>query len=393
MQGESPLSISLLEVLSSFKLGSGITNAVFNYLKHLSNSLAITIFTNSLKPKDKSIVERMGIKVIEASTSPLLYESQLLKFLKRYIKAFDVIEVSAIPRPITLLFIKNIIAKTQAKAKIVLNMTGYGLPVWKNNLLDTLWDNIYPRLFMFREQLNLAFKSVDIITCVSRSIIEEIKKVNHKVDTKKIIYLPNPIDLQIFKPLPKTHLLGYLETLSDSYPTLIFVGLLVRRKAPHLIPLFTKYALKTWPKLHFIVVGRGPLEQKFRYLIRKLGVQKHIILLNEVSTLELVKLYNISNIFFMPSYYEGFCLPVVEAMATGTPVVVREKYALAEHLYFSKAGKGFKNDNLLEIIGAINDVLDNHDEYKLNALRYAQLFDSRKIAILRMTQYEKLISR
>jgi len=271
-------------------------------------------------------------------------------------------------------------------------MTGYGLPVWRNNLLDTLWDNIYPRLSMFREQLDLAFKTSDIVTCVSRSILKEIK-ANHKVDSKKMIYLPNPIDLQIFKPLPKIYLSDDLETLSDSYPILIFVGLLVKRKAPHLIPLFTKHALKIWPKLRFIVVGRGPLEQKFRYLVKKLGIQKHILLFNEVSTWDLVKLYNLSDIFFMPSYYEGFCLPLIEAMATGTPCVVREAYALAEHVYNSKAGASFKQDNIVEMLKATKKVLDNCCEFKLNALRYAQLFDSKRISLLRLTLYENIVKR
>ncbi len=65
-------------------------------------------------------------------------------------------------------------------------------------------------------------------------------------------------------------------------------------------------------------------------LIRQLNLQKDIIFLGYVSGEDLPELYNIAELFVFPSFYEGFGLPVLEAMACGTPVITSNISSLPE---------------------------------------------------------------
>jgi glycosyltransferase involved in cell wall biosynthesis len=74
--------------------------------------------------------------------------------------------------------------------------------------------------------------------------------------------------------------------------------------------------------LHLYVVGLAPHEHKqFKKLAKDLGIDGLLILLPRVSDLELKNLYRQALLFVFPSLYEGFGIPLIEAMATGTPVL------------------------------------------------------------------------
>ncbi|MDO6827551.1 glycosyltransferase family 1 protein [Poseidonibacter sp. 1_MG-2023] len=58
--------------------------------------------------------------------------------------------------------------------------------------------------------------------------------------------------------------------------------------------------------------------------------KENIIYLGFISDIELAKVYNLATCFLFPSFYEGFGLPVLEAMACGTPVVCSNRSSLPE---------------------------------------------------------------
>lgn len=65
-------------------------------------------------------------------------------------------------------------------------------------------------------------------------------------------------------------------------------------------------------------------------LVRELGISNHIKELGRLSDEDMVKAYNTAEVLVMPSLYEGFGLPALEAMACGTPVVVSNAASLPE---------------------------------------------------------------
>ncbi len=73
-----------------------------------------------------------------------------------------------------------------------------------------------------------------------------------------------------------------------------------------------------------------PENKEFRKFIEKYGSDPLVARVGFVPDEDLVKIYNLATIYCQPSFYEGFGLPVLEAMASGTPVVGAKTQALVE---------------------------------------------------------------
>lgn len=65
-------------------------------------------------------------------------------------------------------------------------------------------------------------------------------------------------------------------------------------------------------------------------LVRRLGIENRVVFTGEIPDSELESLYRHADLFVFPSLYEGFGLPVLEAMASGTPVITSNVSSLPE---------------------------------------------------------------
>lgn len=82
------------------------------------------------------------------------------------------------------------------------------------------------------------------------------------------------------------------------------------------------------PELYVIVTGA--LTEYEQYFFRKLGVSKNILSKEEITDPQLVTLYKKAMCLVYPSLYEGFGLPVIEAMANGCPVIASNCTSIPE---------------------------------------------------------------
>ncbi len=75
---------------------------------------------------------------------------------------------------------------------------------------------------------------------------------------------------------------------------------------------------------------QNPLATPVRKMVRELGLEKQVQLLDFVPETDLPTLYKNALFFIYPSFYEGFGLPVLEAICMGTPVLVSDTSSLRE---------------------------------------------------------------
>jgi glycosyltransferase involved in cell wall biosynthesis len=97
-----------------------------------------------------------------------------------------------------------------------------------------------------------------------------------------------------------------------------FVGRLVEQKAPHVLIEAFAATLKVTPQARLALVGAGPLEQPMRQLAERLGAADKIIWLGERDARGVLAGFDL---FALSSRKEGLPYVVLEAMATGLPVV------------------------------------------------------------------------
>jgi len=99
-------------------------------------------------------------------------------------------------------------------------------------------------------------------------------------------------------------------------------------------------------------LGEGQVEKA----VEKLGDGKRVFRLSKLSVNKLVTLYREAEMFVFPSLYEGFGLPVLEAMMAGTPVVTTRKGSIPEIaddfvVYADPPDASFMADKMKEVLG------------------------------------------
>jgi len=108
----------------------------------------------------------------------------------------------------------------------------------------------------------------------------------------------------------------------------------------------------------------APLITDAEKLVKDLGLQDKIKLLDFVPQENLPALYKNASVFVYPSLYEGFGLPVLEAMNCGTPVVASNVSSMPEVVHLSPFGKGGseggfeKNNNYAALLFNPKDTKD-----------------------------------
>ena len=113
---------------------------------------------------------------------------------------------------------------------------------------------------------------------------------------------------------------------------ILFVGTIEPRKnLPTLIRAYKGLIDNYKSVADLAIVGKqGWLYDDVYRLVEQLGLQDRVHFVGRVPGVDLLYLYNASRMLVLPSYYEGFGLPPLEAMACGVPVVVSDTSVMPE---------------------------------------------------------------
>jgi len=167
-----------------------------------------------------------------------------------------------------------------------------------------------------------------------------------------------------------------------------------RKNFNRLVVAFKKLKDKTSLPHSMVIAGKkGWAYDGVREQVNKLGMEKDIIFLDYVEDDDLVLLYNAASLFIMPSLYEGFGLPVLEAMACGTPVVASNVSSVPEVM--KDAGilvDPYDTDSICD--GMFRVLTDDklREELREKSLKRAMFFSWKKTARSVLSEYETLMA-
>ncbi len=147
---------------------------------------------------------------------------------------------------------------------------------------------------------------------------------------------------------------------------LLFVGLLEPRKnLPALLHAFASLPPQQ-PQAKLVIVGRqGWMYQQTLQLVESLGLTERVHFTGYVDQADLPRVYNLAEMAVYPSTYEGFGLPVLEAMACGTPVITTDVSSMPE--ITTDAGVLFPTGDIPALAQAIESLLSDPVERKHRA--------------------------
>lgn len=206
-----------------------------------------------------------------------------------------------------------------------------------------------------------ALRNADAIITDSESSKKDIIKYAG-IDSAKInvVYLAAGSEFKVLNSEEKIKDVRLKYELPNKF--ILYVGDATWNKnLPRLIEAVSKI------NVSLVMVGKALVDKKIDMQnpwnkdlvkVQKLaGKNQKIFCLGFVSSENLVALYNTATLFVMPSIYEGFGLPILEAMSCGCPVVASKGGSLAEVV--GEAGKYVDHYNVDSIASGINEVFNS----------------------------------
>ena len=170
---------------------------------------------------------------------------------------------------------------------------------------------------LVRKIMTKSLTAADRIICVSEQTKNDLLRfLDVDLDVIRVVY--HGVDHELFKPRDKICARKKLG-LPRNKPIILHVGSDEKRKnVQTLINAFHK-TLKNLRSAILIRVGKDSI--RTRKLCKNLHLDKHILHLSCISDEHLAYIYNAADVFVFPSFYEGFGMPVLEAMASSIPVI------------------------------------------------------------------------
>ncbi|MBA3788861.1 glycosyltransferase family 4 protein [Patescibacteria group bacterium] len=170
------------------------------------------------------------------------------------------------------------------------------------NILIALYEN---------GPLGMLLRRANHIICSSNSVrLNFLSKYSAKTST-----ITPAVDVSIFSPMPEKR---------AKRPTILFVaGLGIAEQHKGLITLIeaVKALQSEMPNVHLVIVGDGDMRNEYEHKVKELDLQKNVSFTGRLTGADLSEQYQRAHVFALPSINESFGMTIIEAMASGLPVV------------------------------------------------------------------------
>jgi glycosyltransferase involved in cell wall biosynthesis len=231
--------------------------------------------------------------------------------------------------------------------------------------------------WFFRITDTLIYKQYDKIIFISQGVKNSFFKNFKNIKTKGII-INNGISLKKFQ----------VKKNNTSIKTKIIMVARFSEQKDHITLIKTMLLLDK--KYTLTLVGEGPLLKDVKLFVKKNNLDKRVSFLGFRKDIE--KLYQEYHLFVLSSIWEGFGLVVIEAMASGLPVIASNVDGLRDVV--QDAGLLFEPSNEKELASLISKVLTNRGLYanlKKRGLKRAGLYDIKTLVKKTVALYNEYI--
>ncbi|MCL6647698.1 MAG: glycosyltransferase family 4 protein [Chloroflexi bacterium] len=267
------------------------------------------------------------------------YVTTLVAALRRLAPALEVREL-ALARPVVMrtdrrLWWQQWELPRRARGADLLHVPGFDAPcrapcpvvLTVHDLIGALFPQNLPpisRLYWAR-WLPLSVRFADAIIAISETTRRDLERLVQPRAPITVIY--RSVDPR-YAPPPPAHCAGVRARYQLAEPYLLYVGTLEPRKGVD--TLIAALALLEGRPLVALVGAPGWASERLQQQVVHAGLAGRVRFLHYVPADDLPALYGAALGFVLPSRYEGFGLPVLEAMACGAPVVTTTAGALPE---------------------------------------------------------------
>jgi glycosyltransferase involved in cell wall biosynthesis len=223
-------------------------------------------------------------------------------------------------------------------------------------------------VFIFLEMLSIIFNQK--VIAISQSVKQSLIKYEF-VPEKKIDVIHNGIECQNFYDnINKSKILNEKKIILGT------VCRLERQKGLKYLLLAMKIILIKFPEVKLEIIGEGTLLNELQELSKKLGISNSVIFFGKFTDVK--PFYNRMDAFVLPSLYEGFGIVILEAMASGVPVIASDVDGIKEVIQDEINGMLVLPKNPEAIAIAVTRLIQNNQLYSHlveEGLKRARVFD------------------
>jgi len=175
---------------------------------------------------------------------------------------------------------------------------------------------------LFRRALQHSLRLADHVVTVSEQVRSEI--LGFSSDTSvSVVY--NGLDLSVFAPAAPARLASIRKALALPNEFVLAVGHFeLRKNYPRLLEAMARLSASN-QQTDLVIVGNDSGQRKHvAKLADELGIAGQVHLLTDLTDSNVRAVYQLCELFVFPSLYEGFGIPILEAMAAGKPMVLSD---------------------------------------------------------------------
>ncbi len=245
----------------------------------------------------------------------------------------------------------------------------------------------------FKERVNQRLIAAGVkfgkyFICISENSKRDLLQLVSPPNIKMLSVIPNALN-EIYYPISKLisrKSIGIRH--ADDEKVLIYVGTCAFNKnVLGLLSVFKEINICLNGKVRLLMVSE--ISDEVRGVIDKIGVGSYINVYKNVDKLTLNKLYSAADFLIMPSIYEGFGWPLIEAQACGTPVITTDRSPMRDvagpHSNFIPSLDSMHSLSawVMDAVSSIVDLMElKRDDYELlckNSIVWARQFDQKVI--------------
>lgn len=272
-----------------------------------------------------------------------------------------------------------------------LKETGIKSIVTIHDLIFIRYPQFYPLIdrhiyaYKFKKACQKSNRIIAISEMTKRDIISYFHIPEEKIE---VIYQGCDKSFKQIVPADKKKEVKEKYNLPEKY--ILYVGSIESRKN---LLLVVKALGLLKEKVHLVAVGKQtPYTDLIKKHIQELQLEQQVSLLSNIPFDELPAIYQMATIFTYPSFFEGFGIPIIEAIHSGLPVIAAKGSCLeeaggADSIYVDP-------HNEQEMCKAIESILTNKDlakEMVMKGKEYVAKFDDKIIADQIIKVYNKTI--
>lgn len=282
---------------------------------------------------------------------------------------------------------------------------GIGLPTKKGCLnvvtVHDLIPYIYPEtvgrgyLKIFLHEMPRIMEQSDLVITVSEHSKRDIQRIFQLPDEKVVVTYEAPES--VYQPIDKTAAQAYVKEKFgiDSRYLLYIGGFSPRKNVKGLINAFYEVQHDIPADYKLVLVGKEARDyDDTAMLVEALRLQDKVVFTGFAPVLELPYLYSAADLFIYPSFYEGFGLPPLEAMACGTPTITSNTSSIPE--VTGQAALLINPHDMYDLAGQIVKVLNDESlQHKMrqDGLAQSAQFTWKRCAEETLAAYQKLYNR